>query len=101
MPSMHTGWGIGLIVAGAMLALLVAFALWRRLRPAVSVVALAGAGAAIGAGGLLVQEHVGAANWAVAVAFMAVLTPLHCRLLFGRAGARVGGRVVAEDPKAA
>ena len=101
MPSMHTGWGIGLIVAGAALALLVAFALWLRLHAAVSVAALAAAGAAIGAGGLLVQEHAGAADWAVTVALMAAWAPLHCRVLFGRARGRPGRGVVAEDLGAA
>jgi dipeptide/tripeptide permease len=101
MPSVHTGRGMGLIVVGAALALLTAFGLWRRLRPAVPVAVLAAAGALIGAGGLLVQRRAGAADWAVALALMAALAPLHCRILFGRPGRRLGRGVVAEDPGAA
>jgi hypothetical protein len=89
---------MGLIVAGAALALLTAFGLWRRLRPAVLVAAMAAAGALIGAGGLLVQSRAGPADWAVTLSLMAALTPLHCRILFGRPGRRLGRGVVAEDP---
>lgn len=101
MPSVHTDWGMGLIVLGAALVLVTAFGLWRRLHPAVSVPVLAAAGAVVGAGGLLVQSRAGAADWAVTLGLMAVLTPLHCRILFGRPGRRLGRGVVAEDPGAA
>ena len=98
MPSVHTDWGVGLILGGAAVGLLAAFVLWRRLHPAVPVAVAAAAGVLIGTGGLLVQRRAGTADWAVTLALMAVLTPVHCRVVFGRPGGRLGRAVVAERP---
>jgi hypothetical protein len=55
--------------------------------PPVTALALTAAcGTAIGAGGLLVQEDVGPASWAVALVVLGVLTPVHARLVFGEPG---------------
>ena len=79
---MHTGAGVGLIVAGAALAVLTAFGLLRVL-PAAAVLALAAlAGLAVGSGALLVQDHAGGADWAVTLPVLGLLTPTHVWLVF-------------------
>ena len=83
--------GIWLLVGGGLLGALGAFWLRPRLSWAPVAVVLAAAGAAAGAGALLVQDReVNAANWAVTLLVMVVLTPLHVWLVFGppRAGAK-------------
>lgn len=94
---MHPEAGIGLIVGGVSLALLVVLALWRRIAPPLAFGLLAATGVAVGAGALLVQEHVGAGDWVITIGALGVLTPIHMRLVFGRPG----GGVVAEVPPAA
>lgn len=94
---MHEGTGIGLIAGGVLLALLCVFGLWHRV-PAVLALGLVGvAGAAVGAGALLVQEHAASSDWAITLAALGALTPVHMRLVFGRPGRSV----VAEPPPAA
>jgi hypothetical protein len=96
----RTGAGIGLIVAASLLAALVV-ALWRRLPPAVAILALAGIGAAVAAGALLVQDRASGAEWGIATTVIGVLTPVHARLVFGRPGPDRGPGVVAVDIGAA
>jgi hypothetical protein len=89
-------------VGASLLAAFVLASLWRRLPAAVAMPVLAGIGAAAAAGGLLVQDHASSAEWAIATVALAALTPLHARLLFGRAGAdRSVPGVVAVDTGAA
>lgn len=83
---MNVGAGIVLIAAGSGLGLVTLFGLWRRLPGPAALVLLAAAGAALGAGGLLVQEGAGPWDWALAVLVLGGLTPLHGRLVFGRPG---------------
>ncbi len=78
--------GIGLIVAAAGLASLAAFLLRTRLPGRVVFGLLAASGAALGTGGLLVQHDVGAPDWVVTVASLAVLVPFHVRVVLGRLG---------------
>jgi hypothetical protein len=59
---------------------------------------MASCGIGVATGGLLVQGDVGAASWVVAVLVLAVLTPVHARLVFGPPGPR---DVVAAGPAAA
>jgi multisubunit Na+/H+ antiporter MnhG subunit len=80
------GFGIVLIVAGGLLAILTAFGLWRRLPMAAAYGALGASGAIVGAGALLVQDEVAAAEWAITLVALVVLAPMHARLLFGRPG---------------
>lgn len=80
------GVGIGLIVAGGLLSVLTAFGLWRRLAAAAGFGGLAASGAIVGAGALLVQDEVAAAEWAITLLALAVLTPVHARLVLGRPG---------------
>ena len=76
--------------------MLVVVALWRRLPPTAALALLAAAGAAVGAGGVLVQDRSGAGDVVVALVALAALTPLHCRLVFGRPGpVVVAGREAA------
>ena len=80
------GPGIALIVAGSLLGLLTQFGLWRRLPGLAALILLAVAGVAVGCGALLVQEGVGAGDWALTLLVLGGLTPLHGRLVFGRPG---------------
>lgn len=66
------------------MALLVAFVLWRRLPAAALFVSLAACGALVGVGALLVQDRSGPGDWAIAPIALAVLTPIHARLVLGR-----------------
>ena len=78
--------GSALIVAGTLLGVLVVVALWRRLPSTVALALLMAAGASVGAGGVLVQEPSGVGDVVVALVALGALTPLHCRLVFGRPG---------------
>jgi hypothetical protein len=80
------GVGIGLIVAGGLLAILTSFLLWRRIAMAAAFGILAASGAIVGTGALLVQDEVAPAEWAITLVTLGVLAPLHARLLFGRPG---------------
>ena len=80
---MDRGPGIVLIVAGSAVALAAAFTLRRRLPGAAVAAIVAVAGAAIGAGALLVQPHASPADWAVTIPIMVVLLPVHARIVFG------------------
>jgi multisubunit Na+/H+ antiporter MnhG subunit len=82
----NEGAGIGLIVAGGLLAVLTSFGLWRRLPRAVAFGLLSASGAIVGAGALLVQEEASGAEWAITLVTLGVLAPMHARLLFGRPG---------------
>jgi hypothetical protein len=82
----NEGVGIGMIVAGGLLAILASFWLWRRLPMAVAYGVLAASGAIVGTGALLVQDEVGGPEWAITLVALGVLSPMHARLLFGRPG---------------
>lgn len=83
---MRTEVGIALITAGGSLGLLTALLVRRRLPgPAVAVI-VGSCGAAVGAGGLLVQPDAGVAEWVIAPAALAVLLPLHVRVVLGPLG---------------
>jgi hypothetical protein len=88
------GAGIALIVAGTVAGLVTVFLLWRRIPASIALVAASVCGMCLAAGGLLVQEDVGPASWAFALALLAILAPVHARLVFGPPG-RPGGPVVA------
>lgn len=98
---MRDGLGIGLIVAGSLLGLVIALGAWRRLPSWVGVVALAGCGAMVGAGALLVQDGASGVEWALTLAVLGVLTPVHARLVFGAPGPGRDRSVVADGPAAA
>ena len=93
----HTGLGVGLIVASSALLLLTAFVVRPR-APAAAAVALAAVGGGtLAAGELLVQHHASAADWLVAVGALTLLSPVHIRVAVGRFGALKEGTMLAED----
>jgi hypothetical protein len=91
--------GIAVIVAASLAGSITVFTLWRRVPPTVAFAILSLSGMAVAAGGLIVQDDVGASSWVVALVAFAVLTPVHARLVFGPPGPRRG--VVAPDAAAA
>lgn len=93
--------GASLIAAGTALGLLAVFVLWRRLPEWAAIGIMSACGAAIGAGALLVQDRASAGDWVLAVGALAVLTPLHARLVFGRPGGSGDRTVVASAPPSA
>ena len=95
---MSRGVGVATIAVASACGLVIVFFLWRRLPPVTALALMAACGMAIGAGGLLVQEDVGPASWAIALVVLGVVTPVHARLVFGQPGC---GDVVAEGPAAA
>jgi hypothetical protein len=78
--------GVVLIVAGSAGVLLGAFALRRRLPAMLEYVLLAACSVLVGAGSLVVQDHVTTADWIVTLALLAVLGPAHVRFLMGAFG---------------
>ncbi len=83
---MRTEIGIGLIVSGTSLVLLLLFVGWRRLPAQVALGLAAALGATIGGGVLLLQDDPRVADWAVTLAGLAALTPLHVRFVLGAPG---------------
>jgi hypothetical protein len=94
------GAGVALIVAGSAVGLLTVFVLWRRMPAALALAVVAACGMSLAAGGLLVQEDVGPASWAFALVLLAVLAPVHARLVFGPPGRPRGPVVAATAPAA-
>lgn len=92
--------GVGLvtIAAASALGLVVVFVLWHRLPGVTAFALMAAGGVGVAVGGLLVQKGVETASWVVAIVVLAVLTPVHARLVFGPPGPR---DVVAAGPAAA
>ena len=93
---MHTGSGVALIVAAGLLSLAVGFGLRGRGPARLSIGLAAVAGAGLAAGALLVQPHASAGDWLLAETAMAVLWPLHIRVVLGPYGLK-DGRLLAED----
>lgn len=74
--------------AAAIVALVSAFVLRPRLSAVVTVPLLVAASAALAWGGMLLQEDPSAMEWALAVGVMAVMGPLHVRIVLGPYGPR-------------
>jgi len=88
----HPGGGAASIAAGVACGSLTLFVLWPRLPAVAGLLFTAVCGAAIAAGGLLLQDHAGVGDWILAVTVLSSLAALHSRLLFGPPGARrLGG----------
>jgi len=90
--------GVALIVAGFAGVLVVGFALRRRLPAAAGFVLLAVFSVAAGAGALVVQDHVGVADWIVTLTAMALLGPVHMRFLAGPFGPAAEPGTAAAEP---
>ena len=97
-PIVSTGAGVATIVVASVVGLVTVFVLWHRVPVAAAYALTTVWGIGVAAGGLLVQEDVGAASWVLAIAVLGVLGPVHARLVFGPPG-RAG--VVAAGPAAA
>lgn len=85
---MNVPLGIAAIVAGTAIALAIAFVAWHRVPAFVGYASTAIAGVLVGTGALLVQEEASRLEWGVALLVLAILTPMHARLLFGRPNGR-------------
>ena len=97
---MHQGIGILLIVAASAVGGFLVFGPpWRSMAAGPAIASVAACGVAIAAGGLLLQEDVGAASWVLALVALGIVAPVHTRLVFGPPGA--ARRVVAPGPTAA
>ena len=97
---MHVAAGVALIVAGTVVGVMTVFLLWHRIPAALALVVTSLCGMCLAAGGLLVQEDVGAASWAFALVLLAILAPVHARLVFGPPGRRGRPVVAATGPAA-
>jgi hypothetical protein len=82
----QTTLGIAVIAVAVALLVTVWFPLRRRLSPAASDVCSALAGAAIGAGGLLLLTDVGINSWLLTPPFLALCAVVHRRALFAGTG---------------
>jgi hypothetical protein len=95
---MSDGAGVALIVGGAAVVAIAAFVLRRRL-PSALVFLVASAGSvALGSGALVVQDRTTTTDWVVALVAMALLGPLHVRVLLGPFGPGNGSRTPATEP---
>jgi hypothetical protein len=83
---------VGLVVLGVVVGLGVSFLLRTRFPAPAVVVLLAGAGAVIGWGGMLLQPDPSGLQAAFAIASLAVLVPVHVRVVFGPFGRHGGAR---------
>ncbi|HYH28721.1 MAG TPA: hypothetical protein VEA19_08110 [Actinomycetota bacterium] len=80
--------GVGTLVAGVATGLVTAVVLRTRLSRGLVIALLAASGAAVAWGGLLLQEDPSGVERVVAVATLAVLFPVHARIVFGPFGRR-------------
>ena len=90
--------GVALIVAGSVGVAVGAFALRRRLPPVLEYVLLAACSVLVGAGALVVQDHVTTADWIVTLVLLAVLGPAHIRFLLGTFGPAAPPGTAAAEP---
>jgi len=86
--SAATGWALSVAGAGTVTA--TAFGLRTRLPAALVASILALAGAAVGAGALLLQAHASVADWVFTLAVLGILAPVHVRVVGGRFGSISG-----------
>ena len=77
---------MAVIGTGLALGLAVVFGLWRRLPARAADLTLAALGMMVGTGALLLQQDPRPADWVVTLALLALLTPAHCRFVFGAPG---------------
>jgi hypothetical protein len=83
---MHVGAGVALIAVGAAVALPTAFLVRTRAPAALVAAILTLCGLALGAGALLVQDHVSTTNWVLTLLLVGFLVPAHVRIVLGPFG---------------
>ena len=81
-----TSIGVGFVVLGAAVGVAVSFVLRTRIPAPVVLLLLAAAGAAIGGGGILLQRDPSGLQAMLAIGALAVLVPVHSRVVFGPFG---------------
>jgi hypothetical protein len=86
MPGVDPAPGVIVLVSASALMVLAAFVLRTRVPAAVGVFLLAAAGGAFGWGILHLQPNPSVGESIAAVGLLAVLTPAHVRIVFGRYG---------------
>jgi hypothetical protein len=92
------GAGIALIVAGAAGVVVGGFWLRPMFRGPVVFALISGSSVVLTAGALVVQDHTTAADWIVAIGAMALLGPVHVRVLLGPFGRRANAHDHAPNP---
>ncbi len=95
---MGDGAGIALIVVGAAGVVVGGFWLRRMLHGPVVFAVISGSSVILTAGALVVQDHTTAADWIVAIAAMALLGPVHVRVLLGPFGRRANAQDRTPNP---
>ncbi|MFL5799253.1 MAG: hypothetical protein ACJ77A_15145 [Actinomycetota bacterium] len=95
---MSDGAGIALIAAGAAGVVLCGFRLRPVLPGPVVFALISGFSIVLTTGALVVQDHTTAADWIVAIVAMALLGPLHVRVLLGPFGRRANSRDRVPNP---
>lgn len=83
---MRTDIAVVVVIVATALGLVLVFGLWHRLPERAALAAAGVLGTALGAGVLLLQDDPGPWDWVAALSILAVGTPLHCRMVFGRPG---------------
>lgn len=91
---MLSGAGVALIAVGSVISLFTGLVLRTRLSTAGVVAIVAASGISVGVGALLVQRDPGVVDWVVTLASLAVLAPVHARVMLGRLGRSEGDRGV-------
>ncbi len=87
---MTPGGGVALIAVGSAVWVATGLVLRRKLPASVALPASGAAGAAMGAGALLVQKDPGVGEFVLTMGVLAVLAPLNWRLLRGPSGGDAG-----------
>jgi hypothetical protein len=87
-----TTMGAWIVAGSALMAVVTAFPLRTRLPGAGVAVILIAAGAGIGWGGMLLQQDPTTVEFVVGVTVMALLVPLHVRIVLGGFGPSARGR---------
>lgn len=77
-----------MVAVAALVAALTALVLRRRLRGPAVFFLLAGSGAALAGGGMMLRPDPSVGEWVLALAGMALLAPLHARIVLGPLGRR-------------
>ncbi len=93
--------GVATIAVATVLGLFVGLVLWPRIGTATGVCMAAGVGALGGVGAMLLTPDPSPLDWVAALGLLAVCSPPHALVLFGRPGGRRVPRVVAGQGKAA
>jgi hypothetical protein len=93
----HDGVAISFLVAGGVVAVVIALLLRTRLPAVVVALTLLACGVALAVGGLLLLDDVSPTEWVVTVAAMAFLAPAHVRVVLGPFGPKAGASPTVQE----